>query len=93
MRARRLDAGEYLLSPRASRIVVAVIESDLRHPEPGQRLHPWVAGRFRACQALQEESLRGRTLTPPQRGAPKQEQGIGNLDAVLQLPPDGERCM
>jgi len=93
VRARRLDTGEYLLSPRASRIVVAVIESDLRHPEPGERLHPWVAGRFRACQALQEESLRGRTLAPTQRGAPKQEQGIGHLDAVLQPPPDGERCM
>ena len=40
VRARRLDTGEYLLSPRPSRIVVAVVESDLRHPEPGERLHP-----------------------------------------------------
>ena len=71
VRPRRLATGEYLLSPRASRIVVAVIESELRHPEPGQRLHPCVAGRFRTRQALQEERLCGRTLAPPQRGPPK----------------------
>ena len=59
-RAEGRGAGEDLFGPRPRRGVVALVEGHLREPEPGQRLHPGVAGRLRARQALQEEGPRGR---------------------------------